>query len=115
MVRFASICLLLVLVAHLDLELFQMDVMAAFLKSDLDEEIYMDHPIGLVLMSKEDKVYCLKRSICDLKQSSKFRCFRFYEGINSFDLSMVTKDHCVYVERITRGITFLPCIFMTYF
>jgi len=47
-VRFASIRLLLALVAHLDLELFQMDVKTAFLNGNLEEEIYMNQPIGFV-------------------------------------------------------------------
>ena len=46
-VRFVSICLILAIVAHLDLELFQMDVKTAFLNGEIDEEIYMDQPIGL--------------------------------------------------------------------
>jgi len=41
-VQFASICLLLAMVAYLDLELFQMDVKTAFLNSSIEEEIYMD-------------------------------------------------------------------------
>jgi len=47
-VIFASIRLLLALVAHLDLELFQMDVKATFLNRNLEEEIYMDQPIGFI-------------------------------------------------------------------
>jgi len=42
MVRFVSIRLLLALVAHLDLELFQIDVKTAFLNGSLEEGIYMD-------------------------------------------------------------------------
>jgi len=41
-VRIASIRLLLALVAHLDLGLFQMDVKTAFLNGNIEEEIYMD-------------------------------------------------------------------------
>ena len=41
-VRISFIRLLLALVAHLDLELFQMDVKTAFLNENLEEEIYMD-------------------------------------------------------------------------
>jgi len=41
-VRFASICILLALVAYLDLELFQIDVKTAFLNENLEEETYMD-------------------------------------------------------------------------
>ena len=35
-VRFTSICMILALVAHLDLELYKMDVKAAFLNGELD-------------------------------------------------------------------------------
>ena len=48
MVRLASIRLLLALVAHLNLELFQMDVKTTFLNENLEEEIYMDQSIGFV-------------------------------------------------------------------
>ena len=41
MVRLASVPLLLALVVHLDLELFQMDVKTAFLNENLEEEIYI--------------------------------------------------------------------------
>ena len=41
-VRFASIRLILAIVANLNLELYQMDIKIAFLNEELDEEIYMD-------------------------------------------------------------------------
>ena len=106
-VRIASIRLLLALVAHLDLELFQMDVKTAFLNGNLEEEIYMDQPIGFVSKGQEDKVCLLKRSIYGLKQSSRAWYFRFHEAIISFGLSMVSEDHCVYVKKTTKGIMFL--------
>jgi len=107
MVRFASIHLLLAMIAHLDLELFQMDVKTDFLNGSLEEEIYMDQPIGFVLKGLKDKVCRLKRSIYSLKQSSRSWYLRFHEAITSFGLSMVSEDHCVYVKRSTEGIMFL--------
>ena len=44
-VRITSVCLILAIVAHMDLELYQMDVKTAFLNEELDEEIYMDQPL----------------------------------------------------------------------
>ena len=70
-VRLASIHLLLALVAHLDLELFQKDVKIAFLNGSLEEEIYMVQPFGFVSKGREDKVCRLKKSIYGLKQSSR--------------------------------------------
>ena len=70
-VRFASIRLILAIVAHLNLELYQMNVKIAFLNGELDEEIYMDQPVGFIAKGQEWKVCKLKRSIYGLKQSSK--------------------------------------------
>jgi len=60
MVRIASIHLLLALVAHLDLELFQVDVKTAFLIGNLEEEIYMDQPIGFIPEGQRTKFVVLK-------------------------------------------------------
>ena len=65
--RLVSIHLILAIVVHLDLELFQMDVKTAFLNGELDEEIYMDQPIGFEVKEQRHKVCRLKRSIYGLK------------------------------------------------
>ena len=44
-VRITSVRLILAIVAHMDLELYQMDVKTAFFNGELDEEIYMDQPL----------------------------------------------------------------------
>ena len=48
-VRFISIRLILAIVARMDQELCQMDVKTAFLNGELNEEIYMDQPLGFEL------------------------------------------------------------------
>ena len=69
--RFAPVRLVLAIVANLNLKLYQMDVKTAFLNGELDEEIYMDQPIGFVTKGQKHKVCKLKRSIYGLKQSSR--------------------------------------------
>ena len=49
-VRFASIRLILAIIARMDLELYQMDIKTTFLNEELDEEIYMDQPLGFKLI-----------------------------------------------------------------
>jgi len=107
MVRIGFIRLLVTLVAHLDLELFQMDVRTAFLNENLEEEIYMDQPTCFVSKGQEHKVYHPKRSIYGLKQSSRVWYFRFYEAIISFGLNMISEYHYMYVKKTTKGIMFL--------
>ena len=66
-VRFTSICLILAIVASMDLELHQMDVKTAFLNGDLEEEIYMQQPVGFIKEGQENKVCRLLKSIYGLK------------------------------------------------
>ena len=48
-VRFASIHLILAIVARIDLELHQMDVKITFLNGQLNEEIYMEQPMDFII------------------------------------------------------------------
>ena len=98
-VRFTSIRLILAIVASLDLELHQMDVKTAFLNGNMEEEIYMEQPVGFVAEGQEHKVCKLLRSIYGLKQSSRQWYIRFHQAIISFDFEMIDEDHCVYVKR----------------
>jgi len=84
-----------------------MDVKTAFLNGNFEEKIYMDQLIGFVSKGQEDKVCHLKKSIYDLKQSSRAWYFRFHEAITAFGLTMVSEDHCVYVKKTNVGIMFL--------
>ena len=70
-VRFASIRLILAIIATMALELYKMDVKTIFLNGKLDEEIYMDQPLCFKLEGQEHKVCKLKRSIYGLKQASR--------------------------------------------
>ena len=49
----------------------QMDVKCAFLNGPLDEEVYVEQPVGFVKRGQEKKVYRLHKALYGLKQSSK--------------------------------------------
>jgi hypothetical protein len=57
------------LVAHYDLELYQMDIKTVFLNGDLQESVYMAHPEGFAVEGKEHMRCRLKKSIYGLKQT----------------------------------------------
>lgn len=44
MVRFVFVCLILAIITHLELKLFQLLLKIIFLNGELDEEMYMDQP-----------------------------------------------------------------------
>jgi len=67
MLRFVSIHIFLSLVTYLDVKLLQMDVKTIFLSDNIEEQIYIDQPIGFVSKGLEDKVCHLRKSIYNLK------------------------------------------------
>ena len=66
-VRLASICLILAIIILLVLELYQLDITAAYLNGKIDEKIYMHQPIGFIANWKEWKVCKLRQSIYGMK------------------------------------------------
>jgi len=107
LVIFVSIRLILAIVAHLDLKLFQMEVKTTFLSGELDEEIYTDQPIGFEVKEQGSKVCRLKRSIYGLKQASRQWYFKFHKAIISIGFKMMEEDHCVYVKRSGKSLLIL--------
>ena len=63
--------MLLAIAALHNLEIHQMDVKTAFLNGDLEEEIYMEQPEGVVVKGQERKVCKLVKSLYGLKQAPK--------------------------------------------
>lgn len=60
-----------------------MDVKAALLNGEVEEEIYMDQPEGLIVPGEEKKVYKLIKSLHGLKQAP----IQWHEKFNKVMLS----------------------------
>src|SRR5260221_13112570 len=67
-----SLLSLLTYAAGQDLEIHQMDAVAAYLNSDLTEEIYISPPKGIPICS--GKVWQLKKALYGLKQLGRASC-----------------------------------------
>ena len=93
-----SFRIIMALVAHYDLELHQMDVKTAFLNGDLEEDVYMDQPVGFTEEGKEHMVCKLKRSIYGLKQASRQWYLKFNDTIVSFGFKKNIIDRCIYLK-----------------
>ena len=68
-VKMIFVRILLSLAANKDWALHQFDVKNTFLHYDLEEEVYMDIPLGFDDSKSAGKVCKLKKSLCGLKQS----------------------------------------------
>ena len=69
--RFESLRLLLALATLEDWHIHQMDVKSAFLHGELEEEIYMEQPVGFVTAGSEHLVCRLQKALYGLKQASR--------------------------------------------
>ena len=57
------------LVATYNWDLHQLDIKNVFLHGDLQEEVYMEQPLGFVAQGEIRRVYRLQKSLYSLKQS----------------------------------------------
>ena len=88
-----SIQILLAIVTHYDYEVRQLDVKTAFLKSYVEEEIFMEQPKGFE--SKESSKVCkLNRSIYGLRQASRSWNHRFDKAIRSYGFIKNEDEPC---------------------
>ncbi|MDM1575530.1 reverse transcriptase domain-containing protein, partial [Escherichia coli] len=90
---------LLALAAHYDYEIWQMDVKTAFLNGYLEEDIYMEQPLGFTFSDCDHKVCKLQRSIYRLKQASRSWNARFNDVIKSFGFIKNEEAPCVLSRR----------------
>ena len=97
----------MVIVAHFDLELHQMDVKTAFLNGDIDEDVYMEQRIGFTEVGKEDLVCKLNKSIYGLKQASRQWYLKFDRIITQNGFKENTVDKCIYLRVSESSYIFL--------
>ena len=97
-VRITLVRLILAILAHMYLELYQMDVRTMFLSGEKNKEIYMDKPLGFETKGQERKICKLKRSIYGFKQASRQWNVKFHQAILKDGFTMMEKDHCIYLK-----------------
>ena len=84
-----------------------MDVKTTFLNGYLEEDIYMEQPMGFTSDDGDHRVCKLQRSIYGLKQASQSWNHHFDEAIKSFDFIKNEEELCVYKRVSGSAITFL--------
>jgi len=102
-----SIWILLSLAAHLDYEIWQMDVKTAFLNGSLEETIYMRQPEGFIVKGQEHKVCKFRKSIYGLKQASRSWNVCFDQVITSYGFDQCPDESCVYKKCNGNVVVFL--------
>ena len=105
-----SFRLLIAVAATLDLDIRHVDVETAFLNGDLDEEVYMDQPLGLE-PTVPGKVWRLKKALYGLKQAGRMWYLRWRAFMLSQEFRQSIIDECIFVKVcVMNGMTYLLII-----
>ena len=109
-VMFETVRMLIALAVQYGLQLHQMDIEAAFLNGDLQEDVYMTQPEGFVIEGRENLVCKLKRSLYDLKQSP--RCWNAIldARLKEMGFQQTNSDPCIY--RASEGEMFFIAVYV---
>ena len=102
-----SIRILLSIAAHMDYEIWQMDVKTAFLNESLEETIYMVQPEGFIAKGQEKKVCKLQKFIYRFKQASRSWNIKFDQSVKSFGFVQSPDEPCVYKRCSDNVVVFL--------
>lgn len=93
--RITSIRIIYSLASIYKLYVHQMDVKMAFLKGDLDEEVYIKKSEGFVRLGNKHQVCKLIKSLYGLKHAPKSWHKKFDDAILSFGFSLNVVDKCI--------------------
>lgn len=105
MVNNVAFCILVVCQMIWKLDSLILDVEAAFLNGELEEEIYMECPVGLT--HKPTQALLLKKSIYGLVQAA-IQFFKKYTTIlQSIGFTQSYTEPCLFVKKDSNGIVLI--------
>ncbi|GAU50542.1 hypothetical protein TSUD_409860, partial [Trifolium subterraneum] len=85
----------------------QLDVQNAFLHGDLDETVYMHHPLGFRNANHPDYVCRLKKSLYGLKQAPRAWYQRFADYVATIGFHHSTSDHSLFIYRQNSDMAYI--------
>ncbi|KAL3534503.1 hypothetical protein ACH5RR_002964 [Cinchona calisaya] len=96
--KLVSVHLFIFLSVTNDWPLHQLDVKNVFLHGNLQEEVYMEQPLGFVAQGESDKVCKRQKSLYSLKQSSRAWFGWFSEVVQEFGIKKSNCDYSVFYQ-----------------
>ena len=101
--RLTTLRLVYAMTVVMDLSLAGMDVDAAFLNADLQEDLYIKAPVGTKPLP-QGHVYKLLKALYGLKQSPKEWNVMLNDFlINTCEFTRLTTEHCLYINKSDIG------------
>lgn len=110
--RLETIRLIIALAAQKKWRIYQMDVKSAFLNGYLEEEVYIQQPLGYVVKGHEDKVLRLKKALYGLKQASRAWYSRIDKYFQDHGFTKCPHEYTLYVKNGKDGSILLVCLYV---
>jgi hypothetical protein len=93
-VKFTSICILLAITAHNDLEIHQIDIKTAFLNGEIKEEIYLEPPPGANV--NKALIWRLLKPLYGLKQAERQWYQKVHAKFTAIGFVRLEADHSIF-------------------
>ena len=87
-----------------------MDVKFVFLNKHIEEEVYLEQPIGYMAKGHENKILKLRRALCGLKQTPRAwnnRIDKYFQD-NNF-IKCCPHENALYMKVNEKGDILLVC------
>src|ERR1700731_985294 len=97
--RLTTLRALLSMAAREDWEVHQVDVVGAYLRGDLSEEIYLEPPDGACTNEKDKRVWRLLRPLYGLKQAGRQWKVKLGETMKRLGFTSSTAVGCLYFKK----------------
>jgi hypothetical protein len=93
-------------------KIYQLDVKSAFLNGFLEEEIYVEQPLGYIEAENESKVYKLKKALYGLKQAPRAWNTRIDKYFQDNRFEKCPYEHAIYVKKEADGNILFVCLYV---
>ena len=110
--RMETIRLLVSLVAQIKQKIYQLNVKSAFLNGYLEEEVYVEQPIGFVIKGHEDKELRLKKALYGLKQAPRAWNTRINKYFQDNGFVRCSHEYALYVKLFENKDVLLVCLYV---
>ncbi|KAH9672319.1 hypothetical protein KPL70_017676 [Citrus sinensis] len=110
-VRLETIRLIISLVAQNKWKIFQIDVKSTFLNGFLEEEVYIEQPLGYVVKGQEDKILRLKKALYGLKQAPRAWNSRIDKYFQENGFIKCPYEHALYI-KVKAGDILIVCLYV---
>lgn len=110
--RMETIRLMISLAAQHKWKIYQLDVKSTFLNGFLEEEIYVEQPLGYVKVGQEGKVYKLKKALYGLKQAPRAWNARIDKYFVENGFEKCPYEHALYMKVDANRNFLLVCLYV---